>query len=190
VAMEGSRGHFRYRTRANRIDVARAMKGWLPENVAVTGGTLVGHRKDPRWTIGRKAASRHAIASTCEAALWRAGTFERSLKRGTGGWILSRYSATNCSRNCEESSISAAVNTDPIHVAYRESRYDFFLPFSSPHLSCAIGAAKPNPLIYREAASGLPGASGGSRNVDDIAAYAERHSGLASGVFNSSLPSN
>ena len=41
-------------------------------------------------------------------------------------------------------------NTDPIHVAKLESTYDFFayFPKAARTYSCAVGASKPDPLIY------------------------------------------
>jgi glucose-1-phosphatase len=64
-------------------------------------------------------------------------------------------------------------NTDPIHVAHMESRYDFFSYFPARIYSCAVGAAKPNPLIYREALQACKVQAEEAVYVDDIAAYVE-----------------
>jgi HAD superfamily hydrolase (TIGR01509 family) len=64
-------------------------------------------------------------------------------------------------------------NTDPIHVAHMEPRYDFFQYFPARTYSCVLGASKPSPLIFREAlrASGVK--AGEAVFIDDIAAYVE-----------------
>src|SRR5258708_14055943 len=64
-------------------------------------------------------------------------------------------------------------NTDPIHVAHMESRYDFFSYFPARTYSCAVGATKPNPLIYREALQACKVRAEEAVYVDDIAAYVE-----------------
>jgi putative hydrolase of the HAD superfamily len=64
-------------------------------------------------------------------------------------------------------------NTDPIHVAHMESRYDFFAYFSARVYSCTVGATKPNPLIYREALRACRVRAEEAVYVDDIAAYVD-----------------
>jgi putative hydrolase of the HAD superfamily len=64
-------------------------------------------------------------------------------------------------------------NTDPIHVAHMESRYDFFSYFPARTYSCAVGATKPNPLIYREALQACRVQAEEAVYVDDIAAYVQ-----------------
>ena len=78
-------------------------------------------------------------------------------------------------------------NTDPIHVAHMEQRYDFFQYFPARTYSCVLGASKPSPLIFREAlrASGVK--AGEAVFIDDIAAYVEaaRRLGMAGVQFQS-----
>jgi putative hydrolase of the HAD superfamily len=64
-------------------------------------------------------------------------------------------------------------NTDPIHVRYMESAYSFFQFFPAHVYSCAVGASKPNPLIYREALRALKVQAQEAVYIDDIAAYVE-----------------
>ena len=66
-------------------------------------------------------------------------------------------------------------NTDPIHVAELEARYTFFAHFPRPAriYSCAVGASKPNPVIFREALRACRVAANETIYIDDIAAYAE-----------------
>jgi putative hydrolase of the HAD superfamily len=78
-------------------------------------------------------------------------------------------------------------NTDPIHVAHMEATFDLFQFFPKRIYSCAVGASKPNPLIYRAALQGCKVAAADALYIDDIAAYAEaaRRLGLAAVVFQS-----
>src|SRR5277367_4875461 len=64
-------------------------------------------------------------------------------------------------------------NTDPIHVAHMESTFSFFQFFPTRIYSCAVGASKPNPLIYREALRAVKVKAQEAVYIDDIAAYAE-----------------
>jgi putative hydrolase of the HAD superfamily len=54
-----------------------------------------------------------------------------------------------------------------------ESRYDFFSYFPARTYSCAVGATKPNPLIYREALQACRVQAEEAVYVDDIAAYVQ-----------------
>jgi len=64
-------------------------------------------------------------------------------------------------------------NTDPIHVQHLEASYSFFAFFPVRIYSCAVGASKPNPLIYKEALRALKIKANEALYIDDIAAYVE-----------------
>ncbi len=66
-------------------------------------------------------------------------------------------------------------NTDPIHAAHMESAYSFFQYFPKPvrTYSCAVGASKPNPLIFKEALRACKVNADQAVYIDDIAAFAE-----------------
>lgn len=64
-------------------------------------------------------------------------------------------------------------NTDPIHLAHMEPRYDFFRHFPVRIYSCSVGASKPNPLIYQHALRGLRAKATETLYIDDIPAYVE-----------------
>jgi HAD superfamily hydrolase (TIGR01509 family) len=64
-------------------------------------------------------------------------------------------------------------NTDPVHVAYMESHYEFFPLFPTRIYSCNVGAAKPSPLIYREALRGCRARAQEAVYIDDIPAFVE-----------------
>jgi putative hydrolase of the HAD superfamily len=78
-------------------------------------------------------------------------------------------------------------NTDPIHVAYMEARYDFFPYFPARVYSCTVGATKPSPIIYREALRACRVGAEEAVYIDDIAAYvkAAQQLGMAGIQFKS-----
>ena len=78
-------------------------------------------------------------------------------------------------------------NTDPIHMAHMEPRYEFFRFFPIRIYSCVLGASKPSPLIYREALRACRVRAGEAVYIDDVAAYVEaaRALGIAGVVYRS-----
>ena len=80
-------------------------------------------------------------------------------------------------------------NTDPIHVAHLESAFDFMQHFPKPAriYSCAVGASKPNPLIYREALRATKALAEEAIYVDDVPSFVEaaQRLGMAGVVFHS-----
>jgi putative hydrolase of the HAD superfamily len=131
--------------------------------------------KDPRWKDwqeGRISARDWHLH--LKQRFGGAATFEQF----TQAWnlvldpepILSNELFEKLSKNYRLGLLS---NTDPIHVAYLESRYDFFSYFPVRIYSCVIGAAKPNALIYKEALRACRVKAEEAVYVDDIAAYVE-----------------
>jgi putative hydrolase of the HAD superfamily len=173
-----------------RIDVGRAMKG-LASGTSLSPEELwPAIEKDPRWKDwqeGRISARDWHLH--VKQRFGGSATFERF----TEAWnlvldpepILSNELFEKLSKNYRLGLLS---NTDPIHVAYIESRYDFFSHFPARVYSCEIGAAKPNPLIYREALRACRVQAKEAVYVDDIAAYVEaaRRLGMAGIQFQSS----
>jgi len=173
-----------------RIDVGRSMKG-LASGTSLSPQELwLAIEKDPRWKDwqeGRISARDWHLHVT--QRFGGAATFERF----TEAWnlvldpepILSNELFEKLSKNYRLGLLS---NTDPIHVAYIEPRYDFFSYFPVRIYSCAIGAAKPNPLIYREALRTCRVRAEEAVYVDDIAAYVEaaQRLGMAGIQFQSS----
>jgi HAD superfamily hydrolase (TIGR01509 family) len=158
-----------------RIDVGRAMKG-LASGTSLSPEELwLAIEKDPRWKDwqeGRISARDWHLH--VKQRFGGSATFERF----TEAWnlvldpepILSNELFEKLSKNYRLGLLS---NTDPIHVAYIESRYDFFAYFPVRIYSCAIGAAKPSPLIYREALRACRVRAEEAVYVDDVAAYVE-----------------
>jgi putative hydrolase of the HAD superfamily len=173
-----------------RIDVGRAMKG-LASGTSLSPEELwLAIEKDPRWKDwqeGRISARDWHLH--VKQRFGGSATFERF----TEAWnlvldpepILSNELFEKLSKNYRLGLLS---NTDPIHVAYIESRYDFFAYFPVRIYSCAIGAAKPSPLIYREALRACRVRAEEAVYVDDVAAYVEaaRRLGMAGIQYQSS----
>jgi putative hydrolase of the HAD superfamily len=158
-----------------RIDVGRAMKG-LASGTSLSPEELwLAIEKDPRWKDwqeGRISARDWHLH--VKQRFGGSATFERF----TEAWnlvldpepILSNELFEKLAKNYRLGLLS---NTDPIHVPYIESQYDFFAYFPVRIYSCAIGAAKPSPLIYREALRACRVRAEEAVYVDDVAAYVE-----------------
>lgn len=64
-------------------------------------------------------------------------------------------------------------NTDPIHIPYIEANYDFVQFFPHRIYSYAVGASKPDPLIFRAALLACKVEAKHAIFIDDVPAYAE-----------------
>lgn len=66
-------------------------------------------------------------------------------------------------------------NTDPLHVAHLEATYSFFrhVPSSARTYSCAVGASKPNALVFQLALKAVRAQAEETVFVDDVKAYVE-----------------
>lgn len=83
--------------------------------------------------------------------------------------------------------LAVLSNTDPLHVAELEKRFDFFRYFPRRIYSCTVGETKPSPLIFREALRACKVTADSALYVDDILAYVEaaRQLGMSGIVFRS-----
>lgn len=158
-----------------RVDVARAMQG-LASGTSLTPSELWSAiEKDPRWPDWQEGRIKprdwyHHLANRLGGGL----TFEQF----TEVWnraldpipihedslfksLSSRYR------------LALLSNTDPIHVRHLESTYSFFTYFPSRIYSCAVGASKPAPLIYRESLRAVKARAEEALYIDDIAVYVE-----------------
>jgi putative hydrolase of the HAD superfamily len=158
-----------------RVDVARAMQG-LASGTSLTPSELWSAiEKDPRWPDWQEGRIQprdwyHHLANRLGGGL----TFEQF----TEVWnraldpvpIHDDSLFKSLSRRYRLALLS---NTDPIHVRHLESTYSFFAYFPSRIYSCAVGASKPSPLIYREALRAVKARAEEALYIDDIAAYVE-----------------
>jgi putative hydrolase of the HAD superfamily len=158
-----------------RIDVARAMKG-MASGLSLTAEELwTAIEKDPRWKDwqeGRISArdwhlhvkQRFGGFATFEqfCDMWNLVLDPVPIQ---GPELFEKLSAT-----CRLGLLS---NTDPIHVPYMESQYDFFRYFPARVYSCAVGASKPSPVIFKEALKACRSRAEEAVYIDDIEAYVE-----------------
>ena len=93
------------------------------------------------------------------------------------------HSDTMFARLSKKYRLGLLSNTDPIHVAYLQKTYSFFAYFPKPArtFSCAVGACKPDPLIFREALKACKVSANQAVYIDDIPQFAEAASSL--GMF-------
>lgn len=173
-----------------RVDVARAMEG-LASGTALSPAELwTALEKDPRWPNwqeGRMAPHD-----------WHLHVAKRlgdglNFQQFTDAWnraldptpIQDDQFLEKLSKSYRLALLS---NTDPIHVRHLEANYSFFKYFPVRIYSCAVGASKPNPLIFREALRALKVGAEEAIYIDDVAAYVEaaRSLGMAGIQFQSS----
>jgi HAD superfamily hydrolase (TIGR01509 family) len=166
-----------------RIDVAQAMQG------LATGGSLspselwTAIEKDPRWHDWQEGrisprdwylhlAKRFGSNFTFEqfAEVWNRVLDPTPIHEDAFFEKLSkRYR------------LALLSNTDPIHVRHMEATYSFIAFFPARIYSCAVGASKPDPIIYREALRALKVQAQEAVYIDDIAAYVEAAQRLGMG---------
>lgn len=166
-----------------RVDVARAMNG-LGAQLNLTPPELWSAiEKDPAWKDwqeGRMSARDYHLRLT--ARLRSSLPFEEF----ADAWNLALDPAplqdtSLFERLSKRYRLALLSNTDPIHVAHMEPRYDFFRYFPARVYSCSVGASKPSPLIYREALKACAAKAGESVYVDDVPAYVDAAKALGMG---------
>jgi len=174
-----------------RLDVPRAVAG-LSEGIALSPGDLwsaITH--DPRWPDwqeGRISPRDWHLHLT--KRLGGSLTFEQF----TDAWNRAIDPAPVLESGFLEGlakryRLALLSNTDPIHVAHLESTYGFLnhFPTSARIYSCAVGASKPNPLIYREALRASKARAEEAVYIDDTPSYVEaaQRLGMAGITFRS-----
>jgi FMN phosphatase YigB (HAD superfamily) len=158
-----------------RIDASRAMKG-MAAGLSLSPDELWSAiEKDPRWQDwqeGRIAARDWHLHM--KQRFGGSATFEEFTK--TWNLVLDPepiHDNELFEKLSKNYRLALLSNTDPIHVAHMESHYDFLAYFPARIYSCAVGATKPNPLIYREALRACRVRAEEAVYIDDIAAYVE-----------------
>jgi putative hydrolase of the HAD superfamily len=171
-----------------RIDVASAMEN-LVAGVYTPEELWMAIEKDPRWKdwqAGRISARDWHLHM--RKRFGGSGTFEEFTE--TWNRVLHPepiHGTELFERLSKKYRLALLSNTDPIHVAHMESRYDFFSYFPIRIYSCSVGATKPDPLIYREALRACRVKAAEAVYIDDIQEYVEaaRKLGMAGIQFES-----
>jgi HAD superfamily hydrolase (TIGR01509 family) len=158
-----------------RIDVGRAMKG-MASGLSLSAEELWSAiEKDPRWKDwqeGRISARDWHLHM--QRRFGGSATFEEFTEK----WNLVLdpepiHGKELFEKLSKKYRLALLSNTDPIHVAYMESRYDFFSYFPARVYSCAVGASKPSPIIFQEALRACRIRAEEAVYVDDIEAYVD-----------------
>lgn len=158
-----------------RIDVSRAMNSLAADLSMSPQEIWSAIEHDPRWKDWQEGRiSPRDWHLHVKQRFGGTATFEQF----TESWNLVLdpepiHSKDLFERLSKKYKLALLSNTDPIHVAYMERRYDFFPYFSSQVYSSVVGATKPSPLIYREALRACRVRAEEAVYVDDIAAYVE-----------------
>jgi glucose-1-phosphatase len=172
-----------------RVDVARAMSG-LGQSMGLAPEELWSAiEKDPHWPDWQEGrmtprdwhlhlAKRLGGALTFEqfTEVWNRALDPKPIQEDAFLEGLSkRYR------------LALLSNTDPIHVAHMEANYDFMRHFPNRLYSCAVGASKPNPLIFQEALRACKVNPEEAVYIDDVPGYVEaaRRLGMTGTVFQS-----
>jgi len=158
-----------------RIDVGRAMKG-MAAGLSLSAEELWSAiEKDPRWKDwqeGRISARDWHLHM--QRRFGGSATFEEFTEK----WNLVLdpepiHGKELFEKLSKKYRLALLSNTDPIHVAYMESRYDFFPYFPARVYSCAVGASKPSPIIFQEALRACRIRAEEAVYVDDIEGYVD-----------------
>lgn len=172
-----------------RIDVARAMKG-MASGLSISPEELWSAiEKDPRWKDWQEGR--------ISARDWHLHVKQRfggsvSFKEFTEIWnrVLDPepiHGKELFEKLSKKYRLALLSNTDPIHVAHMEKEYDFISFFPARIYSCAVGASKPSPIIYREALRTCRVRAEEAVYIDDIGDYVEaaKRLGMAGVQFQS-----
>lgn len=158
-----------------RVDVARAMQG-LASGTSLTPSELWSAiEKDPRWPDWQEGRIKprdwyHHLANRLGGGL----TFEQFTEVWNRALDPVPIHEDSLFKSLSPRyRLALLSNTDPIHVRHLEATYSFFTYFPSRIYSCAVGASKPAPLIYREALRAVKARAEEALYIDDIAAYVE-----------------
>jgi putative hydrolase of the HAD superfamily len=158
-----------------RIDVGRAMKG-MASGLSLSAEELWSAiEKDPRWKDWQEGRiSARGWHLHMQRRFGGSTTFEQFCD--TWNQVLDPepiHTTELFEKLSRKYRLALLSNTDPIHVAYMESRYNFFPYFSARVYSCAVGASKPSPIIYKEALRACKARAEEAVYVDDIKDYVD-----------------
>jgi putative hydrolase of the HAD superfamily len=158
-----------------RIDVGRAMKG-MSSGLSLSPAELWSAiENDPRWKDWQEGR----IAPRD----WHLHLKQRFGGATTFGEFVATWNLVLdpepilgkelFEKLAKKHRLALLSNTDPIHVAHMEARYDLLSYFPARIYSCAVGASKPSPIIYREALRACRVGAEEAVYIDDIASNVE-----------------
>jgi|SRR6476661_3908012 len=160
-----------------RVDVGRAMKQ-LGSGLSLSPAELWSAiEKDPRWPDWQEG---RISARDWHLRLTRRLAVKLSFDQFTQAWnqVLDPVPIQDDSlfdTLSKKHHLALLSNTDSIHVSHLEATYGFFryFPKTARIYSCAIGACKPNPVLYAAALKACKAKAQEAVYIDDVEAYVE-----------------
>jgi len=163
-----------------RVDVSRAMQGLATGTTLSPAELWSAIEKDPHWRDWQEG---RMTPRDWHLHLAKKLGVKLTFEQFTDAWnraldpvpILEQAMLEKLATNYRLALLS---NTDPIHVVHIEKSYTFVKHFPVRIYSCAVGASKPDPLIFREALRALKAKADEAMFIDDIEAYVQAAGGL------------
>ena len=158
-----------------RMDVARAMSGFADGASLSPEEVWSALQNDPRWKdwqegrisprdwhlhVSRRLGSKLSFEQFVE--VWNRALDPKPI-----------HEQAFLEKLAKKYRLALLSNTDPLHVAHMEKTYGFFALFPTRIYSCAVGASKPAPIIYKEALKTCKVKAQEAVYVDDVPAYAQ-----------------
>lgn len=172
-----------------RLDIAGAMSGFAGTAALSAEETWAAIQHDPRWQDWQEG---RMSPRDWQLHICRRLGVELTFEEFSEIWnrVLDPQPVLEdafLEKLSKKHVLAVLSNTDPIHVAELEKRFDFFRFFSHRIYSCAVGASKPSPLIFREALRACKVRADNALYIDDIPAYvaAAQQLGMSGIVFQS-----
>jgi FMN phosphatase YigB (HAD superfamily) len=174
-----------------RIDVARAMNGLAKEMSMSLSPTQLWSaiEKDPSWKDWQEG---RISPRDWHLHMNRRFGGTAAFEQFVDSWNLVLHPEPILGKDLFEKlakkyRLALLSNTDPIHVAHMEAKYEFFAYFQHRIYSCSVGATKPSPIIFREALRACRVKAEEAVYIDDIAEFVEvaRRMGMPSIQFQS-----
>lgn len=158
-----------------RIDVSRAMDGLTSATSLSSEEIWTAIEKDPCWPDWQEGRISprdwHLHITKCFGGGVTFEKFSELWNRVLDPKPIQNNAFLEKLSKCYR--LALISNTDPIHVAWLEANFDFFRLFPNRIYSCAVGASKPSPVIYREALRACKATAAQALYIDDIPAYVE-----------------
>jgi glucose-1-phosphatase len=172
-----------------RLDIAGAMGGLAGRISLSPQETWTAIEHDPSWRDWQEG---RMSPRDWQLHISRRLGVEISFEEFSAIWnrvldatpLVDSYLLENLSKHYR---LAVLSNTDPIHVAELEKKFDFFRFFPQRIYSCVVGASKPSPIIFREALKACKVDADNALYIDDIPLYVEaaRQLGMDGIVFES-----
>lgn len=136
-----------------RLDIAGAMRGLATSASLSPEDTWAAIEHDPQWRDWQEG---RMSPRDWQLHICRRLGVELTFEQFTEVWnrVLDSHPLIDSALLeylSKHYRLAVLSNTDPLHVAELEKRFDLFRFFPRRIYSCTVGTSKPSPLIFREA---------------------------------------